>query len=72
VVCSLEILLRQQLHNHFNVRWDFGDGTESNEWSPFHKYEKAGTYRVCLKIAFFEGCTKEVCKTVVVPEPLQL
>jgi len=53
------------------VRWDFGDGTESNEWSPFHKYEKAGTYKVCLKIAFFEGCTKEVCKTVVVPEPLQ-
>lgn len=53
------------------VRWDFGDGTESNEWNPFHKYEKPGTYRVCLKIAFFEGCTKEVCKTVVVPEPLQ-
>lgn len=53
------------------VRWNFGDGTESNEWNPFHKYEKPGTYRVCLKIAFFEGCTKEVCKTVVVPEPPQ-
>lgn len=53
-----------------NIRWDFGDGTQSSEWNPFHKYEKAGTYRVCLKIAFFEGCTKEVCKTVVIPEPV--
>jgi PKD repeat protein len=52
------------------VRWSFGDGTESNEWNPFHKYEKPGTYKVCLKIAFFEGCTKEICKTVVIPEPL--
>jgi PKD repeat protein len=52
------------------VRWSFGDGTESSEWSPFHKYEKPGIYKVCLKIAFFEGCTKEICKTVVVPEPV--
>ena len=51
------------------VRWSFGDGTESSEWNPFHKYEKPGTYNVCLKIAFFEGCTKEVCKTIVIPEP---
>lgn len=52
------------------VRWSFGDGTESSEWNPFHKYEKPGTYNVCLKIAFFEGCTKEVCKTIVIPEPV--
>jgi PKD repeat protein len=52
------------------VRWSFGDGTESNEWNPFHKYEKPGTYRVCLKIAFFEDCVKEVCKTIVIPEPV--
>jgi PKD repeat protein len=52
------------------VRWSFGDGTESNEWSPFHKYEKPGTYRVCLKVAFFEDCVKEICKTIVIPEPV--
>lgn len=52
------------------VKWSFGDGTGSNEWNSFHKYEKAGTYRVCLKIEFFSGCVKEICKTVVVPEPV--
>lgn len=52
------------------VKWSFGDGTYSNEWNPFHKYEKPGTYRVCLKIEFFPGCVKEICKTVVIPEPI--
>lgn len=51
------------------ARWSFGDGASSNEWNPFHKYEKPGTYNVCLKIALFEGCTKEVCKTIIIPEP---
>lgn len=60
----------QTITQLLRVRWDFGDGTESNEWNPFHKYEKPGTYRVCLKIAFFEGCTKEVCKTILIPEPV--
>ena len=53
-----------------SVKWSFGDGTTSTEWSPFHKYEKAGTYNVCLRIEFFAGCVKEICKTVVIPEPV--
>lgn len=28
--------------------WDFGDGTTSNEVSPVHKFERAGTYKVTL------------------------
>ncbi len=52
------------------VRWTFGDGTSSTEWSPFHKYEQPGTYTVCLKIEFFPGCVKQVCKTIVIPVPV--
>jgi PKD repeat protein len=52
------------------VRWTFGDGTSSSEWSPFHKYEQPGTYTVCLKIEFFQGCVKQVCKTIVIPVPV--
>ena len=33
-----------------SVHWDFGDGTESTESSPVHKYVKAGTYDVTLTI----------------------
>ncbi len=53
-----------------NVKWSFGDGTGSNEWSPFHDYQQPGTYKVCLKIEFFPGCIKEICKEVTVPVPV--
>lgn len=33
-----------------NVTWDFGDGNTSNEQNPLHKYDKAGTYKVTLKV----------------------
>jgi PKD repeat protein len=52
------------------VKWSFGDGTGSASWSPFHQYEKAGTYTVCLKIEFYGGCVKETCKTIVIQEPI--
>lgn len=28
--------------------WDFGDGTTSSEFAPYHTYETSGTYNVCL------------------------
>ncbi|MEE9443188.1 MAG: PKD domain-containing protein [candidate division Zixibacteria bacterium] len=31
-------------------RWDFGDGTESNDQNPTHTYAAAGTYIVTLKV----------------------
>ncbi len=31
-----------------NFTWDFGDGTTSTEFSPTHKYDTAGLYRVTL------------------------
>lgn len=53
-----------------SVKWTFGDGTGSTEWSPFHEYQQPGTYKVCLRIEFFPGCVKEICKEVTVPAPV--
>ena len=53
-----------------SVKWTFGDGTGSNEWSPFHVYQHPGTYKVCLRIEFFPGCVKEICKEVTIPAPV--
>ncbi|QNA44455.1 PKD domain-containing protein [Lacibacter sediminis] len=53
-----------------SVKWSFGDGTYSTEFSPLHQYQQPGTYKVCLRIEYFAGCVKEVCKEVTVP-PLE-
>lgn len=53
-----------------NVKWSFGDGTSSTEYSPFHQYQQPGTYKVCLRIEYFAGCVKEVCKEVTIPVPV--
>ncbi len=37
------------------VTWNFGDGTQSNVWSPSVKYAKAGTYLITLT-ANLNGC----------------
>ncbi|MEQ1799077.1 MAG: PKD domain-containing protein, partial [Lacibacter sp.] len=53
-----------------SIKWSFGDGTSSAEYSPFHQYQQPGTYKVCMRIEFFAGCVKEVCKDVVIPAPV--
>ncbi|MCR4405214.1 MAG: PKD domain-containing protein [Candidatus Acetothermia bacterium] len=37
--------------------WDFGDGTTSTLRDPEHRYKKAGTYKVTLKVADDRGAT---------------
>jgi hypothetical protein len=32
-------------------RWDFGDGTQSDEISPIHDFSKKGSYKVCLIVS---------------------
>ncbi|HET9057517.1 MAG TPA: PKD domain-containing protein [Chitinophagaceae bacterium] len=51
------------------VRWNFGDGSESNEWSPFHQYANPGEYNVCLKVAWGNDCVKEICKKLIILNP---
>ncbi|MEM7509870.1 MAG: PKD domain-containing protein [Bacteroidota bacterium] len=48
-----------------NYRWDFGDGTFSDERSPKHKYEKPGGYLVCLGIWDSLGCQSSTCDFVI-------
>ncbi|MES2456621.1 MAG: PKD domain-containing protein [Bacteroidota bacterium] len=36
--------------NAKSQHWNFGDGQFSEEYSPVHKYAKAGTYRVVLTL----------------------
>ncbi len=50
-----------------STKWSFGDGTYSTDYSPLHQYQQPGTYKVCLRIEYFAGCVKEVCKEVTVP-----
>ena len=40
-----------------NVTWDFGDGTNSTEMNPSHKYAKAGVYQVTLTVDGVGTCT---------------
>ncbi|TDK51130.1 PKD domain-containing protein, partial [Algoriphagus formosus] len=44
-------------------KWDFGDGTTSNQQNPVHTFEKAGTYSVSLTISDFDGCSRTLRKT---------
>jgi PKD repeat protein len=46
------------------VLWEFGDGTNSTEHNPIHKYAKAGTYIVNLTVIDNEGATSYVQKTI--------
>ena len=32
-------------------RWDFGDGTQSDEINPIHDFSKKGSYNVCLIVS---------------------
>lgn len=48
--------------------WNFGDGTTSADFNPFHTYANAGTYTVCLVLhapASGLGCVDSICKTIV-------
>ncbi len=38
-------------------KWNFGDGTSSTEFAPFHTYQAQGIYEVTLTITTSAGCT---------------
>lgn len=44
-------------------KWDFGDGTLSNQQNPLHTYTHAGSFTVVLRVANSNGCTNVITKT---------
>ena len=46
--------------------WDFGDGSQSNEQFPVHRYERDGVYTVCLDIQSADSCKSTYCDSVYV------
>ncbi len=44
--------------------WNFGDGEESNEADPVHRYLEAGTYEVCLITSNDCGTSEKFCLKV--------
>lgn len=47
-------------------KWDFGDGHESSERNPTHKYERVGDFTVSLVVADDEGETSHISKNLAV------
>jgi PKD repeat protein len=45
--------------------WDFGDGTTSTLQNPTKEYS-TGTYSVCLKIVYKDGCEGNNCNNIIV------
>lgn len=50
--------------NITNWYWDFGDGEESNNQNPDHRYEQVGIYNVVLEVVSIHGCTAEASQFV--------
>jgi PKD repeat protein len=57
----------QSTGNITNWYWEFGDGQYSAEQSPYHSYEQAGTYTVCLNVSSSDSsCYDYFCETIVI------
>ncbi|UEG49802.1 PKD domain-containing protein [Ferruginibacter lapsinanis] len=46
-----------------SYKWDFGDGTTSNQFSPSHTYTKEGKFTVSLVVTNATGCADSVKKS---------
>jgi photosystem II stability/assembly factor-like uncharacterized protein len=51
-----------------SYRWDFGDGSSSNEAAPSHAYAKAGRYTVQLTVTNEAGTSRAASATVYVAD----
>ncbi len=60
------------------ICWRFGDGKDtcieyaqnfSGPYTVRHRYDRPGTYNVCVKITYYGGCESYKCKTISVTRP---
>ncbi len=54
-------------NNNDTYAWTFGDGSSSTEMYPYHTYNAAGVYDVCLTVTN-ENCFENSCQQVIIPE----
>jgi len=45
-------------------KWDFGDGSNSEEQSPIHQYDSGGVYEVILSIETSTGCSSSIIQHI--------
>lgn len=46
------------------VKWSFGDGTYSTDFSTSHLYKAPGLYTVCLTLTKENGCQRDTCTQI--------
>jgi len=59
-----------EVNPYWKYYWEFGDGKSSTAITPTHKYEHAGTYRVCLTVVVGNRCRTSTCKEIRVAAPI--
>ncbi len=64
-----EVDFSNQSENANSYVWNFGDGTNSSEINPSHRYPEEGEkYAACLSANTENGCNDTICKTIIVED----
>lgn len=59
------VFINTSVGNFDDYVWNFGDGNSSENRNPTHRYQAAGTYRVCLKVSsLVTTLEREICYDV--------
>lgn len=56
-------------HDIISYQWTFGDGGTASTQDPYHTYDQAGVYNVCLIITDNAGCVSDVCHEIALQSP---
>jgi len=56
-------------HDIISFAWTFGDGGTATTQDPYHTYDEAGVYVVCLIITDNAGCVSDVCHEIAITSP---
>lgn len=64
--CGEVQIFNQSISNSIisSIQWDFGDGSQSSEFSPTHIYDASGSYTIELTIVDNENCQDTYSETV--------